>query len=151
MIVSNISLQSFSVRTKRRQLLNINRRCLMRRCDRNAQRHIILILRRWKTIIIVDYAKFQSILKDTVRIFVFRLQHKIRDRDRDWDGKAKKKKKKGLCNVCLELKDGGVGFHLRDGVTAIVEKLLVWLAGERNFNQTISILLPSHRVGSAWC
>lgn len=81
MVVSDVSLQSLSVRTKRRQLLN--RRSLVRGCNRYAKRHIILILilRRWK-IIIVERSQFQSILKDSgVVRFLVRLNHNQRDRD----------------------------------------------------------------------
>lgn len=82
------------MRTERWQLLYVYRRSLMRRRDRYAYRHIalILILRRWK-IIIVERSQFQSILKDSgVVRFLVRLHHNQRQR------KCEKQQRKGLCN-----------------------------------------------------
>lgn len=95
MIISDVSLQRLSMRAKWRQLLNVHWWLLMRRCYRNAQRHIIiLILRRWKTIIIVEWSQFQSILKDIVRIFVFfSFASQLK-----WERKAIESKKQQICD-----------------------------------------------------
>lgn len=77
MIISDVTLQSLSMRPERWQLLNVYRWNLVRRRDWYSYRYIalILILRRWK-IIIVERSQFQSILKDSGVVgFLVRLHH----------------------------------------------------------------------------